>query len=236
MQTLQLTKITKSQLPLLATALVTFHQQYERANRIRRLWVHPEEYRHTIPLTSYYQSLKVNSKNRGIVKFAASVFFKQETRGCYKTKEASKWLPRDIPYVSEQMKKLLPDLFEKNKQHIQAVETAIYESGKTVVVNTTFAFSSDSEARTFTSLVRAIQLDEEVARPLTRMSKNTGGYTLQQSLNTILKKWADGSWEINYQKALDMLSYGFGVIREDIDAFIKSDEKYAPLFEKALLD
>jgi hypothetical protein len=239
MPALQLTKITKKQLNLLGSLLVYFHE--ERRKALERLqWWTEEDLRevrfiHNIPLTKLYHALKVSAANRAVAKFAAAVFFRRVTTGSQFTGYCSGWQPLEQPHINEQMKKLIPQLFQQNLAHITGIEAIMQapqeldENKKPIYVSvtTSFAFDDKKQATVFHDLVTAIEIEEE----LTRETTNQKGYTLQHSLDTVLAKWTNGDWPVNARRAFNMLARSYHRTANEIRHFIDQDEYYKEAFE-----
>lgn len=242
MPKLRLTKISNKQLPLLASLLLYF--QYEREKALERLkWWTKEDHQevrfiHNIPLTKLYHSYKVSAKCRHVVHFAAAVYFRRVTTGSQLSGFCSGWQPLEQPHINEQMKKLIPQLFQRNLAHLQSVKSIMEtpqekdENGKPIYVSvtTSFAFDNQAEAKVFHDVVTAIEIEDA----LTRESKNDKGYTLQHSLDTVLAKWSNGAWPINSRKAFNMLARAHHKTANEIKHFIDSDEYYKQCFDEAL--
>src|SRR5215211_5388688 len=117
---LKLVRLTGKQVRLLGEFLVYFHGRRLHALRKRTYnptWLEP------IPLKQIYIQYGCNSKHKPVVKVAAGVFFKQVTRGCLTSGKCSTWEPREELHINSQVRSMIVELFEQNKEHIYSLRT-----------------------------------------------------------------------------------------------------------------
>ena len=160
MPKLQLVKVTKKQINLFSSMLVYFNGQKLRAQRRAKLVTSPQDYIHPISLSGIYESLKITSPHKPIVKMAANVFFERAYRGNSITKQCSGWRIREHPRLNPQIRKLLPELFEANAEFIQQVSSVVMGNDNSVTITTKFQFQNPEQASTFAALMQALSAEE----------------------------------------------------------------------------
>lgn len=158
---LKLVKITPKQTKLLGELLVYFNGR--RLHALRKLKI-DKDWAEPIPLKKIYLAKKCNSHDKNAVKIAAAVFFKQVTRGNSITGKCSTWAPLAEPHINAQVRKMIFELYEDNKEHTENIRSYINtkEGDDTVVeVTTSFKFKNKEQAAMFAELMMQIEIDSE---------------------------------------------------------------------------
>lgn len=159
MATLKLVKITPKQTRMMGELLAYFNGR--RLHALRKMQSNPD-WLEPIPLSKIYKAHKCNSNDKKAVKVAAAVFFRQMTRGNNITNTCSMWSVLETPHINNQVKKMVEELYEENKEHQFAVRTFLNtkEDDNTVVeVTTKFKFKNKEQAAMFAELMMQIEIE-----------------------------------------------------------------------------
>ena len=162
-----LVKVTKAQIPLIASLIVFFNGQRLRAINKMKILKSSENYIHPISLQNIYYVFGLNAQKRNIVKVIANIFFQQVFRGSNTSKKCSGWVLRNKPHLNSQMKKMLPLLVEQNCDYLSEIKDQYYSIDKEakkikLVTTTTWTFKNIAQMEAFQAAFSEMVLEKSI--------------------------------------------------------------------------